>query len=153
VALQAYGGVYGALSGGAGTIYRQTASQANGAGTVTIDNGNQTGAMTQIPPALNAVADELKKVSLVVTNRGAMAVTTNATAQALTVVSTADLLNLGTSNTVLTVSALSVNGTNYTRQGFYVTNNWNGYTPVPANVTGAGAISLTGTRGTVIMIR
>jgi hypothetical protein len=153
VAMQAYGGVYSNLNGGAGTIYRQTAGQPNGAGTVTIDNGNQPAALTQIPPATNAVPDELKKVSLVVTNRGAMAVTTNAMVEALTVVSTNELLNLGTSNTVLTVKALNVNGTNYTRQGFYMTNNWNDYTPVPVNVTGAGSISLIGMKGTVFTLR
>jgi hypothetical protein len=153
VAMQAYGGVYSTLNGGAGTIYRQTASQANGAGTVMIDNGNQAGARTHIPPATNAVPDELKKVSLMVTNRGAMAVTTNAMVEALTVVSTNELLNLGTSNTVLTVKALNVNGINYTRQGFYMTNNWNDYTPLPVNVTGAGAISLIGMKGTVFTFR
>jgi hypothetical protein len=141
------------VNGGAGTIYRQTAGQGTGTGVVTIDNNMTASGTTPIPPMTNAVLDELRYASVIVTNRGAIALTTNDQIQSLTVVSVNELLNLGTSNTVLTVKALNVNGTNYTRQGFYMTNNWNDYTPLPVNVTGAGAISLIGMKGTVFRFR
>jgi hypothetical protein len=141
------------VNGGAGTIYRQTPSQGAGKGVVTIDNNMTASGTTPIPPMTNAVLDELRYASVIVTNRGAIALTTNDQIQSLTVVSVNELLNLGTSNTVLTVKALNVNGTNYTRQGFYMTNNWNDYTPLPVNVTGAGAISLIGMKGTVFRFR
>jgi hypothetical protein len=153
-AAQTGGTVNGAEHGAAGTVYLQTASQGAGKGTVTIDNSVQsTGARTDIPAFTNAVANELKYVSITVTNRGAMAVTTNATVAALTVASTNEALYLGTNSTVLEVNALNVKGTAYTRGGLYTTNNWNGYTPVPANVTGAGAILLQRPGGTVFTFR
>ena len=139
--------------GSAGTIYEQTVAQGTGAGTVLIDNNNlSTAVRTQIPPATNAVPDELKYASILVTNRGALAVTTNATVQALTVASATEPLDLGAADTVLTVRSLSVNGLAYTKGGLYTTNNWNGYALPGANVTGAGAIRIVNS-GTAIMMR
>ncbi|MEI8350818.1 MAG: hypothetical protein WCG36_00755 [bacterium] len=140
--------------GAAGTIYLQTPAQGSGRGTVTINNSNQTtAARTQIPPATNAVPDELRKASIVVTNRGAMAVTTNDRIASLTLASTNEPLNLGASGTVLELRALTVNGTNYTKGGFYTTNNWNGFASPGVNVTGAGSILLNNGVGTVFMLQ
>jgi hypothetical protein len=142
--------------GAAGTIYLQTAAQGGGKGAVTINNANQTtAARTHIPPAVSPVLDELCYASVIVTNRGALAVTTNDRIASLTVVNTTEPLNLGASNTVLTVmtSEMSINGTAYTKAGLYTTNNWNGFDSPGVNVTGAGAILLYRPSGTVIMIR
>jgi hypothetical protein len=140
--------------GAAGTVYEQTAAQGAGYGTVRIDNNSNTAVRTHIPPATNAVLGELHHASIVVTNRGGMAVTTSATVLSLlTVASTNESLDLGANGTVLTVSALRVNGANYTRGGLYTTNNWNQYTPAPANVTGAGAILLQSAGGMVFTVR
>jgi hypothetical protein len=58
-------------------------------------------------------------------------------------VSTNELLNLGTNGTVLTVNALTIYTTNYTKGGTYTTHNKrNGYGNPGANVTGDGAIYL-----------
>jgi len=157
VSFEAFGG-YGAGTGrehgAAGSVYRQTASQGSGKGTVTIDNANQTTtARTQFPAATNAVLDELRYASVIVTNRGALAVTTNDRIQSLTVASTNEPLNLGAADTVLTVKSMTVNGTAYTKGGLYTTNNWNGFAlPTGGNVTGAGAI-LIQSGGSVINFR
>ena len=154
--ISAYGGGP-SYPGAAGTLYRETAAQGTGRGTVQVDNSNRVAVVvTQIPPGTNAVLDELRFASVIVTNRGAVAVTTNDRIASLAIASTNEPLNLGTNGTVLEVQALTVNGTPYTRGGFYTTNNWNGYSPTPANVTGAGAILLVGTmrpKGTMIFIR
>ena len=66
--------------GAAGTVYLQTSAQAAGRGTVTINNSSQTtAARTHIPPATNAVPDELQRAMVVLTNRGMAASTTNCT--------------------------------------------------------------------------
>ena len=156
VAVTAHGGKSGNNNpGGAGTVYRQTPSQGVGKGTVTLDNGGQTlYVATHLPPQTNAVSGELRDVTLVVTNRAMMVLTTNVTAQSLTVAQSTDRLDLGAAGTVLTVEALTVNGMTYTRSGLYTTNDWNGYVPVPSNVTGAGAIyRFVPPKGTTIMIR
>ena len=73
VAMQAYGGLYGTVIGGAGTVYRQTSVQAAGAGTVTLDNGGRTGAAyTYLMPEANSVPDELRRAAVVVTNQAKM---------------------------------------------------------------------------------
>ncbi len=155
--ITAYGGVGKTQErGAAGTIYLQSAAQGAGRGTVTINNNAQTtSARTQIPPFTNAVLGELRSASVIVTNRGAMAVTTNDRIASLTVVNTTEPLNLGASNTVLTVmtSEMSINGTAYTKAGLYTTNNWNGFDSPGVNVTGAGAILLYRPSGAVIMFR
>jgi len=83
VTFSAPGGLkYGnnAANGAAGTVYRQTASQAGGKGTVTINNSDiVTDARTQIPPATNAALEELRRATVIATNYGAVASTTNVT--------------------------------------------------------------------------
>jgi hypothetical protein len=139
--------------GAAGTVYLQAAAQGAGRGAVIMNNNNATtAARTHLPPASHVDPNEWRYVSITVTNRGALAITTNVTVQSLAVVSANEPLNLGASNTVLTVKALRVNGVDYPRGGLYTTNNWNSYTPVPANVAGAGAI-LIRAGGTVLMIK
>jgi hypothetical protein len=72
-----YGGVYSSQPrGAAGTVYRETLSQAGGRGVVTINNGN-IGATTYTPipwdfqpPALPVNDGELLRASLVLTNGG-----------------------------------------------------------------------------------
>ena len=124
-----------------------------GQGTVTINNNAlTTTARTQIPPATNAVLDELRYASVIVTNRGALAVTVSDRIQSLTVAGTTEPLNLGTNGTVLTVESLTINGTTYTKGGLYTTNDWNGFAPAPANVTGAGEIFISAS-GTMFLIR
>ena len=91
---------------------------------------------------LSPVLDELRYASVTVTNYGALAVTVSDRVGSLTVVSANEPLNLGTNGTVLTVQALTVNTTAYTRGGLYTTNNWNGFA-TPANATGAGPVELT----------
>jgi len=137
---------------GAGTVYRQTAAQGTGRGTVTIDNNAlTTTARTEIPPVTNAVLDELRYASVIVTNYGALAVTTSDRIQSLTVATLNEPLNLGTNGTVLTLNSMTITNITYTKGGLYTTNNWNGFTK-PANVTGAGAIEIR-SKGTVLMMR
>jgi hypothetical protein len=144
VTITAHGGKSGnGNPGGAGTVYLQTPSQGAGKGTVTLDNNGQTLAVaTPILPQTNAVPGDLGEVALIVTNRAMMLLTASTAARSLSVAQANDRLDLGSTGAVLTVSAWSVNGTAYTRSGMYTTNNWNGYTPVPSNVSGAGAIYL-----------
>jgi len=139
---------------GAGTVYLCTAAQGAGRGTVTINNGNQVSdARTQIPPAISPVLDELRYASVLVTNRGALAITVSDRIQSLTVATANEPLNLGTNGTVLTLGqAMTINTITYTKGGLYTTNNWNGFTK-PTNVTGAGALLLHTPAGTVIMVR
>ena len=146
--------VWGAY-GAAGTIYLQTASQAGGKGTVTINNaGRVTGARTHIPPAISPTLDELRYASIIVTNYGALAVTVSDRIQSLSVVTANEPLNLGTNGTVLTLNTMTITNTTYTKGGLYTTNNWNGFTK-PTNVTGDGAILLLqpSGSGTVFTIR
>ena len=152
--ITAYGGSgeSGYESGAAGTLYLQTAAQGAGRGTATINNNAQTtGARTQLPPAVSPVLDELRYASVIVTNRGALAVTTNDRIASLTVATANEPLNLGVAGTVLTLNTMTINNATYTKGGLYTTNNWNGFTK-PSNVTGAGAIEIH-SKGTVIMIR
>ena len=147
------GGNGGGAFGAAGTVYLQTASQAGGKGTVTINNAARvTGARTQIPPAISPTLDELRYASIIVTNYGALAVTVSDRIQSLTVVTANEPLNLGTNGTVLTLNTMTITNTTYTKGGLYTTNNWNGFTK-PTNVTGDGAILLLQPSGTVITIR
>jgi len=143
---------YSSAHGGAGTVYLQTTVQSAGKGTVRIDNVGLVGTRTDLPARLLAVLDELRYAAVIVTNRGALAVTTNDRIQSLTVASANEPLNLGAAETVLTVKSMTVNGTAYTKGGLYTTNNWNGLALPGANVTGAGAI-LIQSGGTVINFR
>lgn len=64
-------GVPGTGPSAAGTIYRETASQGRGRGVVTFDNDGLVvidEIRTQIPPPNYAVSDELRNVTLVITN-------------------------------------------------------------------------------------
>jgi hypothetical protein len=64
--------------GGAGTIYRQTAAQGAGKGTVTMDNDSATaGGLTLVPPYTNFVAGEVKDATLYVTNGVTLSLTNN----------------------------------------------------------------------------
>jgi hypothetical protein len=156
--VSALGGIHSDLGqaepGAAGTIYLRTGAELSGQGTVTIDHSATSGARTQVPPPVDAVPDELTLSTVIVTNRGAMAVTTNAAVSFLTVAGANTLLELGAAGTVLRVSGdMSFGGTTYTKGGFYTTSNWNGFTPVPPNVSGDGAIQIWRAAGTVVVIR
>jgi hypothetical protein len=82
VVARARGGINGAYSGGAGSVYRATAAQAGGSGTVTFDNGGLTmNGYSELPGILSPdQADELERAVLVLTNVNTrLALTTNAT--------------------------------------------------------------------------
>jgi len=141
-----------AAQGAAGTVYLQTAAQGSGKGTVTINNNARTTTKsTQIPPTLSPILGELRYASIIVTNRGAMAVTVSDRIQSLTVATLNEPLNLGTNGTVLTLNSMTITNITYTKGGLYTTNNWNGYSK-PTNVSGAGAIEIR-SKGTLLMLR
>lgn len=156
--IQARGGVNSAGNGAAGTVYLQTADEAAGAGVVMIDNVGLTtaaGVFTTIPAQKWPNAEELKHASVVVTNRGRLAVATNGVVDALAIASSTESLGLGEANTVLTVNSLTVHGIAYTRGGSYtVANNWNNHPGgVPSNVSGDGAIELWRPAGSLFLLR
>ncbi len=138
--------------GAAGTVCLQTAAQGTGSGVVTINNANQTtGARTQLPPAVSPTLDELRNAAVIVTNRGALAITASDQIASLTVASANEPLTLGATGTVLTVDALTVHGTAYTKAGLYTATDWNGLS-APAGVTGDGAI-LIQAKGSLFLLR
>ena len=98
VSIQAYGGLNGAYSGGAGTIYRATPSQAGGRGVVTVDNNGMTvNGYAELPGKLNPdLSNELVKAILVLTNMNTrLALTTNAVVKNILITTNASLV-LGT---------------------------------------------------------
>jgi hypothetical protein len=70
VGIQARGGANGAYSGGAGTVYRATASQGGGRGTVMVDNdGMVMNGYAELPGQLSpSLSNELDHAILVLTN-------------------------------------------------------------------------------------
>ena len=150
--VSARGGNGNSSRGAAGTVFLRDALYPQGR--VLIDNGglNSAQSVTPIPPMTNAVPDELKNATVIATNAARLVISTNATVQALTVAGATEFLDLGAAGTVLSVKALSVNGTAYTKAGLYTKSDWNGFGPAPANVTGAGAIRIDA-KGTVITFR
>jgi hypothetical protein len=65
----------------AGTLYRERASERGGRGTLLIDNANITGSgnrtVTQLPAPAYAPDNELRGVTLIVSNRAQVVLTTN----------------------------------------------------------------------------
>ena len=105
VALQARGGLNGSASGGAGTVYRATASQAGGRGTVTINNEGMTlNGFTELPAQLSpGLSNELEHATLVVTNTNTKLVaTTSATVGDVLVYTNTTLVLGGSTLTVKT---------------------------------------------------
>ncbi len=82
VSMTATGGVAGASSGAAGTVYKQTATQGAGKGILVVDNAAvpwptvQTN-VTCVPARTNSSATELLNVTLIVTNTAMVQLTTN----------------------------------------------------------------------------
>jgi hypothetical protein len=86
LSLQAYGGTDANLPGSAGTVYKQTQGQADGAGTLVIDNNNQgsvnfgspvfsyASALMPSASAWNAAVNLNALSEIVVTNRGILGV-------------------------------------------------------------------------------
>ncbi len=65
--------------GAAGTVYRQTAAQGAGRGTLMVDNNiaqsTSTNITTQLPPVIQTPPDDLRYVTLVMTNRARVELT------------------------------------------------------------------------------
>ena len=121
-----------------------------------VDNGGRiTVGETHLPPSQGLSATELddlrKNATVIVSNEAILGVTSNVAALGLIVDSSARYIDLGDTQTVFTVRSLIIDGTNYTRGGFYRTNDWNGF-PTPSVVSNAGAIFLRKTLGTVLTI-
>jgi hypothetical protein len=108
VVMQARGGANGSDSGGAGTVYRQGASQAGGRGTVTVDNNGMTlNGYTELPGELHpGLSNELKRATLVLTNTNTrLALTTDAEVGNLVLYTTnASCLTLGSWDLTVNVS-------------------------------------------------
>jgi len=150
VSMHAFGGSPGSL-GAAGTVYRQTQT---GDAIVTIDNSNRVSSVyTTIPAQYQPNATELEDATVVVTNKAVLSISTNGFANALIVASTSETVNLGDAGDRLTVNAMTINGTAYTRAGAYtVANDWQSF-GLPANVSGDGELFLYVPPGTLISFR
>ena len=117
--MSAYGGVnstYSYKSGAAGTVYRQPAGIAAGAGTVLVDNGNATPSVpyTCLPAFSNSTAN-IGKTVWVSTNNARLGLVTNAAIASLTLNANGYLDLRGFT---LTVKALTVTNKVY-RSGTY----------------------------------
>ena len=83
VKMSASGGQQPGNNAAAGTVHVQTKSQANGKGTVLIENAglaSGAGVVTEVPPSITnnpAWTDDLSRVTLVITNRAYAMVRTN----------------------------------------------------------------------------
>ena len=136
----------GASSAAAGTVYRQEAGVADGAGTVIVDNGTLATNLTftSLPAYLNKTED-LRLTSWVTTNKVRLGLTTNCAIASL---------NLSTTNCTLVL-----NGWTLTTSALTVTNKVyksGEYTPADISLltdsVGGGKVVVTGA-GTVIMIK
>ncbi len=69
-----YGGSRGFVSGAAGTVYRQTGDQADGQGTLVVDNGNRMPYLTGISTDMPASVNLNDFASIIITNKGVLGV-------------------------------------------------------------------------------
>jgi hypothetical protein len=133
-------------SGAAGTIYRETTADAQGGGTVVVDNATRIGqdvVWTTLPAMRSDFGtDDLSQTAWVVRNRGKLKVLAhNLVLRALTIEGNVPLLELGTN--VLIVGSLSVAGTTFDT-GTYSAADINARVG-SSQVSGAGYVSVGGT--------
>jgi len=134
-------------NGAAGTIYREAASDAQGGGTVVVDNSTrivQDVVWTTLPAMRSDFGtDDLSQTAWVVRNRGKLKVLAhNLVLRALTIEGSVPLLDLGTN--VLIVGSLSVAGTTFDTGTSYSAADINARVG-SSRVSGAGYVSVGGT--------
>ena len=103
---------------GAGTIYRQIGSVADGFGTVSVSNAWSVPGLCYLPPSIGGSLENLTGTVWRIESSGTLGITTNNyMIQSMTLVGNASALDLGT-NVLVVTSNLTVNSTNFTTGGY-----------------------------------